>query len=132
MFQSRKVFAAAVLFGIALVTVGLVAAPFNASARAAAGQDADFIAERIGGAFASIDFAGADQAVRAAVVRLPKSDLAAAPGCAGQTWPNIATRCLNTADGSAAPEVRFVTIGYRAGEAETVLLRVPTSQTAVR
>ena len=131
MTQSKTLFAAA-LFGALLAVAGFVAAPFNASARAAASHaDTDVIAERIGGAFATVDMSDADRAVRVALVRLPKSDLGA-PACEHQTWPNIAGDCLVTTDGSAAAQVRFVTIGYQAGEAETVLLRVPASRTAAR
>ncbi len=132
MTQSKTLIAAAALFGSALAIAGMIAAPFNGEARAAAGQPGpELIAERIGGAFASIDLADVDQATRAALVRLPKGDLGVA-GCEGQAWPNISADCLVTADGSTADNVRFVTFGYQAGEAETVLLRVPTSQTAAR
>ena len=132
MIQSKTLFAAALL-GTALAVAGLVAAPFNASARAAASPThAHIVAERIGGAFASVEMGDTAPAVRAAMVRLPKGDLGAAPSCEQQTWPNIAADCLAAEDGSTVQTVRFVTIGMQEGVAETVLLRIPAAEAAAR
>lgn len=133
MTRSKTLFATLAIAGTAVAIASFAAAPFNASARAAASHaDTGIIAERIGGAFATVDMAEDDQAARATVVRAQKGDLGAAPGCESQTWPAIASNCLTTADGSAASEARFVTIGYQAGDSETVLLRVPAERTAAR
>lgn len=133
MTQSKTLFAITALVGVALTAIGVVAAPFNASASAAAGQPrVDVVAERIGAAFASIDAAATEPANSAAPVRAQKGDLQIAPGCDGQTWPNIGPNCLSTANGAPAAKVRFVTIGSQSGDAETVLLRVPAAQIASR
>ena len=80
MIQSRKFVAAAILLGIALIVAGLLAAPFNASARAAAGQTAiDVAADRIGGAFATLSEIEADPALAAAAAPASKGDLDAPP-----------------------------------------------------
>jgi hypothetical protein len=129
MRYSKRIFAAVAVFGVAVSMGSLIAAPFNASARAAGQADVEVVAERIGGAFASAGASHADPAIRAAAVRASKGDL---PGCVGQTWPDIAPGCLLTSDGSPAPEVRFVTVGQPAGEAVTVLMRVPASDVAER
>jgi hypothetical protein len=132
MTHSKTIFTAAALFAAAVTFAGL-AAPFNASARAAASQTApDVVAERIGGAFATIDFDAVSPARQATAVRGTKGDLFAAADCASQTWPNIAARCLVTDDGSPAQEARFVTVGYQTGDAQTVLVRVPSSEVSVR
>lgn len=132
MTRSKTVFTAAALFAVAATFAGLVAAPFNATARAAAGHtEPDVVAERIGGAFATIDFNAVTPAREATAVRATKGDLYAAADCASQTWPNIAARCLTTADGSPAQDARFVTVAYQTGDAETVLVRIP-SEVSVR
>ena len=51
MIYSRKFVAAAILLGLALVIAGLLVAPFNGSARAAAGRPDPVAADRIGAAF---------------------------------------------------------------------------------
>jgi hypothetical protein len=128
MIESRKFVAAAILAGLALIVAGLVMSPSN-MARAASGQsDADFIAERIGGAFATISETAADPAIKAAASQAQKGDL----DCANATWPNIDASCLKTADGQPAPRVRTITVGYQAGESTTVLLRVPAAEVAQR
>ena len=134
MSHTKKIIAAGALFGFVLATAALLTTPFNATARAA-GDSVNIdavIAERIGGAFAVIDATDLEPTERAVVVHAGKGDLPADRACADQTWPAIAPGCLTTADGSAAPEARFVTVGYQAGEAETVLLRIPASELAAR
>jgi hypothetical protein len=127
MNHSKTVFAAAALVGVAVTFAALVAAPFNATARAAASQTgADIAAERIGGAFATIEFDAVSP------VREAKGDLFAAADCDSQTWPNIAARCLSSADGSPVQDARFVTLGYQTGDAETVLVRVSSSNVTAR
>lgn len=127
MTQSMKIMAAVALFGFALTAVSLVAAPFNTSASAAIGSgEHELIAERIGGAFAAIGESGSAGRIAA------KGDLPAAPDCASQTWPHVASDCIVTADGAPAPDVRFVTVGFQAGDAETVLLRLPADVTVHR
>ena len=129
MTQSTKIMAAVALFGFALTAIGLVAAPFNTSASAAVGSgEHDLIAERIGGAFAVIGESVAESMVEA------KGDLWSpmSRDCAAQTWPRVASDCLLTEDGTPAPEVRFVTVGFQAGDAETVLLRLPADVTVHR
>jgi hypothetical protein len=126
MTHSKTIFAAAALVGVAVTFAALVAAPFNATASAAASQsEADVVAERIGGAFATIDF-------DASPVRATKGDLFAAADCDSQTWPNIAARCLSSADGTPVQEARFVTVGYQTGDTETVLVRMPSSQASAQ
>ena len=133
MIQSRKLVAAAIILGIALIVAGLLAAPFNASARAAAGQTGiDVAADRIGGAFATLPEIEIDPALAAAAARLSKGDLDASAACAEAVWPDVAASCLSTADGARARPVRTVTIGYQAGANTTVLMRVPAGEVAQR
>lgn len=129
MIQSRKFVAAAILFGIALIVAGLVAAPFNASARAASQAGSDVAADRIGGAFSAISEIEADPAITAAAARVSKGNLA---DCAKAVWPNVDASCLSTTDGSSARHVRTITIGYQAGENTTVLVRIPSNEIAQR
>ena len=130
MIQSRKFVAAALILGIALILAGLLAAPFNASARAAAGHDDALATDRIGGAFATIAGMRPSAELTAAAAHLSKGDLGV--GCAEAVWPNIDASCLLKADGSRAQRVRTVTIGYQADPNTTVLVRVPTGDTAQR
>jgi len=132
MIQSRKFVAAAILVGIALIVVGLLIAPFNASARAAATDGIDAAADRIGGAFAMISEREPAAEIAAAAALAFKGDLDAAATCAGATWPNIDASCLTKVDGSASHPVRLITIGYQSGEATTVLVRVPAGEVASR
>jgi hypothetical protein len=128
MIESRKFVAAAILAGLALIIAGLVIGPSD-MARAASGEtEVDAIAERIGGAFATISETAAEPAIEAAASQAQKGDL----DCATATWPNIDASCLSTADGRPAPQVRTITVGYQAGEATTVLLRVPAAEVAQR
>jgi hypothetical protein len=132
MIQSRKFVAAAIILGIALIVAGLLAAPFNASARAASQAGSDIAADRIGAAFSAIpEKMRADPAIAAAAARLSKGNLAPAD-CATAVWPNIDASCLSTADGSAAPRVRTITVGYQTGENTTVLVRIPSAEMAQR
>jgi hypothetical protein len=132
MIQSKTLFAA-IAIAAAAGSVGFVAATFNGSARAAAGQiDANVVAERIGGAFALVDAVEAGQQIRSAAVRVAKGDLPVSLRCSGQTWPNVGHGCLVTTDGSPAPRVRYITVDSQTGEAETVLLRIPASLIASR
>jgi hypothetical protein len=130
MIQSRKFVAAAILMGIALIIAGLLIAPFNASARAAA--TSGVAVDRIGAAFATLSEVTPDPAIAAAAARLSKGDLASPANCAGAVWPNIDASCLRTADGSRARHVRTITIGYQSGENTTVLVRVPSGEVAQR
>jgi hypothetical protein len=89
------------------------------------------VADRIGGAFAGFSEMRQDPALVAAAAQALKGD--AAPGCCVDgVWPNIDASCLSTADGSPAPHVRTITIGYQTGQNTTVLMRVPTSEVAQR
>jgi hypothetical protein len=132
MIQSRRFVAAAILFGLALIVAGLLAAPFNASARAAATIGPDVAAERIGQAFASFSEIEPDPALTAAAARVSKGDIGVPANCANAVWPNIDASCLSTADGAPAPRVRTITIGYQAGENTTVLVRIPAAEVAQR
>jgi hypothetical protein len=133
MIQSRKLVAAAILGGLALIVAGLLIAPFNASARAAGGQtNVDIAADRIGEAFASLSGVQPEAAIAAAAVRVSKGDLAAAPACTKAVWPNIDASCLSTVDGSPAPHVRTITIGYRADQNTTILVRIPAAEVVQR
>ncbi len=133
MIQSRKLVAAAILFGLLLIVAGLLAAPFSASARASSSPVAvDVAGDRIGAAFASFADEAPDAALASAAASLSKGDLGPSVNCAGAVWPNIDASCLSTADGSPAPRVRTVTIGYQAGQNTTVLVRVPTSAMSQR
>jgi hypothetical protein len=66
-------------------------------------------------------------AIATTATRASKGDLAIPADCASATWPNIDRSCLLKADGSPAPYVRTVTIGYQTGANSTVLLRVPAA-----
>jgi hypothetical protein len=132
MIQSRKLIAAAILVGIALILAGLVMAPFNASARAAATGGADVVSDRIGGAFAIVSDREPAAEIAAAAALVFKGDLGAEAICASATWPNIDASCLARVDGSKARQVRLITIGYQSGEATTVLTRLPASEVASR
>jgi len=116
MIHSRKFVAAAILLGLALVIAGLLVVPFHGSARAASGEPDPVAVDRI----------GADAALSAAATRVSKGDLEISSKCLAAVWPNIDTSCLSKADGSPAPRVRTITIGYQADGNTTVLVRVPT------
>lgn len=132
MIQSRKLVAAAILFGLALIAAGLLVAPFNASARAAATAGDAAAADRIGQAFASLSDAEPHPALKAAALHFAKGDLEVPAHCIGAAWPNIDPSCLTTSDGAPAPHVRTITIGYEAGGNTTVLMRVPAAELAAR
>jgi hypothetical protein len=133
MSQTNKIVAAGALFGLVLTGAALLTLPFNASARAAGEfANVDIVSERIGGAFAVVDSMDLAPANRAVPVRVSKGDLPADRACAGETWPNITSDCIVAADGSRVEDVRYVTVDFRTGEAETVLLRVPSSDLASR
>lgn len=132
MIQSRKFVAAAILMGIALIVAGLLIAPFNATARAAATVGEDVAIDRIGGAFAAIAERAVDPAITAAAVRASKGDLGVDPSCAGAVWPNIDASCLKTTDGAPVQAVRMITIGYQSDAATTVLVRYPEGEVASR
>jgi hypothetical protein len=125
MTKSTKILAAA-LVGAIVTVAGMTVVSFGASA--APGTEIDYVAERIGGAFATIPGYEYDATVQ--FEQGTKGDLPVNSECASQTWPNISTECLTTADGSKAPEVRYVTVDYQADETTTVLMRVPASQAA--
>jgi hypothetical protein len=105
--KSKKTIAAVVLSSIALTMVGLTTIPFNGTARAAAENQ------------------GAAAELAASAEQAPRGDLLLPAGCLGQVWPDISAECLITEDGSAAGEVRTVTIGYQTGDNTTVLVRLP-------
>jgi len=135
MIRSRKLVAAAILTGIALIIAGLLIAPFSATARAAAGSAAtsSLAADRIGAAFASLSEMTPDPALFAAAARAAeKGDFAGGSSCAEAVWPNIDASCLRTTDGAPARHVRTITIGYQSGENTTVLVRVPSAEVAKR
>ena len=121
----------AIAFPLAIATAP--AAPLDVNAAVAeAGTGVDMAAERIGGAFAALSQNGVVRVGEDAVMLPPKGDRQRTSDCAGATWPNIDAACLSTADGSAAPHVRTVTIGYRAGANGTDLIRVPGADLAQR
>lgn len=124
MTQSKMLFAAVAVAGFALTMAGLIAAPFDQSARAA-DNGAASATQRIEAAFTLAH----PELQHAVPVRISKGDL---PGCVGQTWPNIAADCLATADGAPARKARMVTFGQQIGESETVLVRFPVSEVAMR
>ena len=125
MTKSTKILAAA-LVGAIVTVAGMTVVSFGASA--APGTEIDYVAERIGGAFATIP--GYELEATGQFEHGTKGDLPARSDCAGQTWPSIPAECLTTADGSEAPDVRYVTVDYQADETTTVLMRVPTSEAA--
>jgi len=128
MVRSEKFLAASVLTGITLAVVASAAVQFVAQARAAPGTTrVDTAAERIGGAFVSLKEINIDSAIAAGATRPSKGDLAIRADCAAATWPNVDRSCLSKADGSPAPYVRTITIGYQTGPNATVLLRVPAA-----
>jgi len=130
MIKSTGILAAAALTGFALATSMMVVAPFNSSANAAAGQT--YPAGRIGGAFAAATEFEAAPALMKAALRAAKGDLFASRDCGTATWPNIDRACLVTADGTPAPAVRTVTIGYQEGANTTILVRMPAPAIAAR
>ena len=130
MIQSRKFVAAAILFGIALIIVGVLIAPFNASARAAATVGDELALDRIGGAFAAVQEQEADPAIVTAAVQAAKRDLDPNQSCTGAVWPNIDASCLTASDGSPVREVRMITIGYQGDANTTVLVRSPALEVA--
>ena len=130
MIQSRKVVAAAILVGIALIIAGVLMAPFNASARAAATVGDDSITDRIGGAFSTLSERAADPAILAAASQAAKGDRGSNASCTAAVWPNIDPSCLRTADGSRAHKVRMITIGYQSDANTTVLVRYPELEVA--
>ena len=131
MIQSRKLVAAAILVGIALIVAGLLIAPFNASARAST-EGTDVASDRIGGAFSMVSERQPAAEIAAAAALVFKGDLGAAAICADATWPNIDPSCLVKADGSQSHPVRLITVGYQSGDATTVLVRVPAGEVASR
>jgi len=126
MIHARKFVAAAILLGLALVIAGLLALPFNGIARAAPGEPDPATLDRIGAAFASVSDVAPDAALSDAAAQASKGDLGISAKCAGAVWPNIDSTCLSRMDGSAAPRVRTITIGYQVDAGTTVLVRVPT------
>ncbi len=131
MTKSTKILAVAALTGFALTLAGLVATPFNTSA-SAAGQIQFDSAGRIDGAFASIAAIDPAPALKTAVLRAAKGDKFAPANCESAVWPNIDRACLTNVDGSPAPAVRTITIGYQKGDATTVLVRMPAPAFAAR
>ena len=127
MIQSSKIVAAA-LTGLILAAAGLAAIPSDGSARGVDADSAAIAAERIATAFALAPAASTDASARIA----RKGDLGARPACFGGTWPDVTPGCLTLADGSAAPAIRSVTIGFQTGESTTVLMRMPASRAASR
>jgi len=126
MVRSEKFLGASVLAGMTLAVVASGAVQFVAHARAAPGTArVDIAAERIGGAFASLQEIDIDSGIATTATRASKGDLAIRADCAAATWPNVDRSCLSKADGSPALYVRTITIGYQTGQNATVLLRVP-------
>ena len=114
MIHSRKFVAAAILLGLALVIAGLLVVPFNGSARAAPAS-----------LTRPLPTASGQLSPRLPTWRrmppfpLPRRAFEGRPRdfsarCAGAVWPNIDTSCLSRMDGSPAPRVRTITIGYQA------------------
>ena len=133
MNKSSRILAAAAVAGFAMIVAGLIAAPFNTSASAAAGQSSgDVVSERIGATFASLTDVQPASALHQAASRAAKGDLFAARDCAGSVWPDISADCLATTDGSPAPAVRFITMGHQEGDATTILVRMPAAAIAAR
>jgi hypothetical protein len=128
MTQSTKILAAA-LIGAIVTVAGMAVASFGASA-ATGNANFDIVAERIGGAFATIEDIDFEPTLETALEESSKGDLEVRSDCAGETWPNIAPECLVTADGSDAPRVRYVTVDYQSDETTTVLMRIPASEAA--
>ncbi len=131
MTKSTKILAVAAVTGFALTMAGLVATPFNTSANAAGQMQFDS-AGRIDGAFAAIEGVDPAPALNVAVQRAAKGDKFAPADCESAVWPNIDRACLTNVDGSPAPAVRTVTIGYQDGDAVTVLVRMPAPAFAAR
>ena len=125
---SIRIAVLAISFPLAIATAP--AASLNTNAAVAVGvTGVDMVAERIGGAFASLPQTSADRVGADAVT---KGDRQSTSVCASATWPNIDTACLSKADGSPAPHVRTITIGYQIGRNTTHLLRFPGADVAQR
>ena len=132
MIKSSRILVASAVAGFAMIVAGLIAAPFNTSASAAAGQSSgDGVSERIGATFASLTEVQPASALHQAALRAAKGDLFAARDCAS-VWPNISADCLATTDGSPAPTVRLITMGHQEGDATTILVRMPAASIAAR
>jgi len=127
MHKSSKILAAAALVGFGAMLAGMTVVS-DGSARAVEAAPSDVAAERIAAAFAMAP-AGAEAP---AVGAVRKGDLFVATGCAGQQWPDVPASCLVTAHGVPAHPVRSITIGSQAGEATTILMRLPAPQVASR
>lgn len=130
MNQPRTILVAA-LAGFAMTVASASVAALSGTASVQAGS-ADRVAERIAVAFAAAPVTQAHPAIQAAAARTNKGDLLVPPPCAGQRWPDIAPGCLVAADGTAIRPIRTVTVGYRSGEASSVLIRMPAPQVASR
>ncbi len=121
MIKTQPIIAIVAALGIAVVGAQLIGIGGAGSAAAASGarwSDA-FGDGKVGPALSSITVAKGDR-------------LAAAADCATQEWPNIASACLASADGSAVRASRAVTIEYRVGDNTSVLVRAPVTQVATR
>jgi hypothetical protein len=128
---SIRIAVLAISLPLAIVTAPAASLSTNAAA-AEGGIGVDMVAERIGGAFASLPQTSVERVGADAVTLPPKGGRQRTSDCAGATWPNIDASCLSTADGSPAPHVRTITIGYQAGANATVLLRFPNADVAQR
>jgi ABC-type nitrate/sulfonate/bicarbonate transport system substrate-binding protein len=118
MRKSSRVLAVAATAGVAAMLAGLGALAVE--------TPADLAGDRIAAAFAVVP---GDYSVLQVA---DKGDLLIGQDCAGQQWPNLAPGCLVMADGSPARPVRSVTMGFQAGEASTILVRMPAPQIASR
>ncbi len=127
MNQSRTTLVAAVT-GLTLAVSSLSLAALQGSASANAGHQ-DVANDRIAAAFSAAPALHIDPALSAAA-ELRKGDLMFGL-CAGQSWPNIAARCVSPADADLPP-TRAITVGHQVGDATTILFRVPASQVAAR
>lgn len=123
MIKSKKFIAAATAASLVVVLAVAVATPFSATARAAGGE-VDVASKRIGAAFATLRNVDAAPEIKVAAERVSQGDVSAAPGCAGQVWPNISADCLVAADGGQVHKVSAV---YDAGGQGNVLIRLPNT-----
>lgn len=129
--KSRNIVPAAALIGLSLMVAGLAPVPFS-DAREFDGSVDDGITQRLSDGYLGLPEPAADTAIEAAAAQAAKGDFLERPGCFGQVWPDISPDCLAKVGSTPRLAARTVTIGYRIGEASSVLIRMPAPEVAER
>ena len=113
-------------------STALLALPHLGTARSALADQADY-ASRLQAVFQIAEEQPVYKELRNALLTaVRKTDrLSLAPECDSQIWPQIHSRCLNSAEvHSSTQPVRTVTVEYRQGENRSDLIRLPARQLA--